>query len=142
MRLQSTVQCNLGLLAEGEQRAADALVHLEAAVQIASRLEDRMAEGLYRVYLGRLLARQQRTAHAVECLRAAGSLLTDSVDQHSLGLLHCSWAEIHEQAGEAHLAAKQLDAARECLKACEAGPASELAKSISHRLALHSGTSS
>ena len=128
--LEATVQCNLGLLHEARSDLAAARSSHEAAVQIAQACGDPRSEGLYRAYLGLVLARLGLAVQSQACLDAGTVLLQGAQDSVDLALLECKRAlalMLHQDCA-AGLAA--LRRAESLIEAGSSAPASELALAL------------
>ena len=128
--LESTVLCNLGLMLEATGDEDSACRHLEQAVAAGHELGDRRSEAQFRVYLGRVYARQRRFDEAKECLAIAESLLQALSDGVTKGLLRCSQAELAHLQGAEGDATLMLAEADLCAAQTQSEPDSELVRTV------------
>ena len=128
--LEYTVLCNVGLIDDREGNLNDAVNRFQEATTMATRATDRRAEGQFRGYLAAALAKQGRLGEARQCLDLAEALLTEVADQLSYALVMCRRSELELDDGNVSDAAHALRKARAIAATLEAGPESELGRSI------------
>jgi predicted ATPase/Tfp pilus assembly protein PilF len=126
--LAYTARCNLGIVMESLGDGVAARAHHTAAVQAAQTAGHQRAEGQFREYLGRALARDGLLDEALDCLRRGLELLQQIDDRLGCGLLWCSLADTLLASGRDREARESLAMARRIIDEQDCGPQSELSR--------------
>jgi predicted ATPase/class 3 adenylate cyclase/Tfp pilus assembly protein PilF len=130
VRLEGTVLCNLGLVLEAQGELDAARSHYDKAVTVAHAVGDPRLEGQFRGYLGLLEARIGRFAEGRSCLSVGESLLLETSDRLSLGLLLCGRAEAEHLAGDPVEARHAWQRAQALAAPADMGADSELGRAM------------
>jgi len=120
-RALAAARCNLALAQEALGHLDAAVTQCEHAVVLAAEMGLRRAEGQYRGYLARMLAKSGRFDEVRPCWQAGDKLLRGIPDELSLAVLWCCASEAMHLCGESDEASQFSCAPNRLRSALESG---------------------
>ena len=136
VKLEYSVDCNLGVVQERLAHPEVAQRHFESAVRLARELGDLRSEGTFLGHLGLLHARQGRHDEAGRCLDSSEAVLRAASYPLGVGLLLTNRVDAHHLAGNAAAALACLAEATAIADQNGAEPTSGLGMALARARAL------